>query len=124
MATAIVSKNKLDVTVRALKYYLIKLNEIVNSKYAMFFSVDGEKLYHGYSTEGGRSAQQCTGGCPCGSNKGHPNDIQELCIAMLRTQGVTDPLIAAYVSGQYSTYLMCLLTLWVPYGPNFKVFTR
>ena len=68
-------------------------------------SVDGEKLYHGFameSSESKRSRQsnkdQCSDGCPCGTNEGQPNDINALCAAMLRAHGVKESLSAAYVS--------------------------
>ncbi|XP_067928844.1 uncharacterized protein [Watersipora subatra] len=64
-------------------------------------SVNGVKLYHGYSTEGRRHQEECNSGCPCGSNQGPPNDIHALCTAMLQEHGVHETLIAAYVVKPY-----------------------
>ena len=79
-------------------------------------SVDGEKLYHGFaieSSESKRSRQsnkdQCSDGCPCGTNEGQPNDINALCAAMLRAHGVKESLSAAYVS----FYIISIFRPWV-----------
>ncbi|KAF6018063.1 hypothetical protein EB796_023624 [Bugula neritina] len=60
--------------------------------------VDGEKFFHGYIADSTVSKdQQCPSGCPCGTNEGPNNDIRALCSAMLKTNGVNETLIAAYV---------------------------
>lgn len=91
------------------------------------FSVDGEKLYHGYAIAAGsskRSAklakEQCNEGCPCGTNEGQPNDIHALCTAMLRANDVQEALLAAYVSVFLVYFLGLHLTVvwwWPPFRP-------
>lgn len=66
-------------------------------------SVDGEKLYHGYATSSSRPNVDCNSGCPCGNNRGRPNDIRALCTAMLKAHNVSESLVAAYVVKPFCT---------------------
>lgn len=96
------TKKCVTIVTKAVNWFLFVSFKFIYQKFVKPYSVDGGKLYHGYSTSSNKRKQECISGCPCGNNEGPPNDIKALCSAMLHSQGIAEKLVAAYVSNHCS----------------------
>lgn len=75
----------------------------------MFFSVDGANLFYGYNDfveelDRDPTRDYNNNGCPdcaCGSYDTEPNDVLELCAAMLAVTNKKAQLATAYVSTKH-----------------------